>query len=141
VDTLANTSQFGRTIQSQGYALGIDHIRAVLSDLATGPSRGWAGMAEFSSTIDISDATLTKVGFPTDKAGLIPETITPGGAAERAGFTSLDELIVAIDGQPLDGTVDSLCKLTDAKRKGDSAVFTVYAAGKAEPQSVRLTFE
>jgi S1-C subfamily serine protease len=141
VDTLANTSQFGRTIQSQGYALGIDHVRTVLLDLATGSSRGWAGMAEFTSTIDLSDDTLTKAGFPTDQAGLIPDTITPGGAADRAAFTSLDELIVAVDGHPLDGTVDSLCKLIDAKRTGDSVVFTVYAASKAEPQSVRLTFE
>jgi S1-C subfamily serine protease len=97
--------------------------------------------------------------YQTDK-GLLIATLTPGGAAERAGLQgfkvvreqrrqgpvvyelqtvdrSAADLIVAVDGKPVHST-DDLLDGIESKRPGEQVVLTVVRGGQQRKVPVRL---
>ncbi len=97
--------------------------------------------------------------YQTDK-GLLIATLTPGGAAERAGLQgfkvvreqrrqgpvvyelqtidrSAADLIVAVDGKPVHSADDFLDAI-ESKRAGDQVVLTVVRGGQQRKVPVRL---
>ena len=60
----------------------------------------------------------------------------PGSGAARAGLESGD-LIVAVDGRPLDGTLSGWCDATAGIASGQSGKLQLAASGRRHPQRGR----
>ena len=108
-----NVGPDGRPLQGANYAVTGDRAAAVLDELRAGRSTAWIGAG---------------FGYPTaeDQAssgrppGLSVQAVVPGSGADDAGLRAGD-YIVAVDGQPLDGTLSGWCRVAGGKRTGDSA--------------------
>lgn len=100
----------GRTIQGQGYAIGVDRVKEVLASLRASRSIGWTGMA-FEH----------REGVP----GLVVVDAVPGTPAARAGLGDEEVLLRAVNGVELDNSLPSYCDAVAGIEAGDSAMFTV----------------
>jgi 2-alkenal reductase len=121
----------GRIVQGQGYAIGVDRVKTIVSVLRTGRSLGWSGLG-FRYGRRAAAA----------RAGLAAGPAVPGTAAQRAGLGRHEgALIVAVDGMPLDDTLASYCDAVDGLRSGDRATFSVLEPGKARPTAVAVRME
>jgi S1-C subfamily serine protease len=132
-----NTAGFdqisGRTIQGEGYAIGVDRLRQMLPGLAAGRSITWTGMG-----LDYTDAdTLAKQGLPK---GLLVTNAVPGTPAATAGFGKGTVLIAAINGKALDVNLQSYCTAVKGLRSGQKATFHVVFAG-GSTQDVAVAFK
>jgi S1-C subfamily serine protease len=136
VNSAVLTDLFGRTIQGQGYAIGVDRVKEIIPRLQDGESLAWTGMA-FEYPVFFND--LSALGLP-DRDGLVVRIVTPGTPAEAAGFGVDPALVVAVDGVDMDGTLAGYCAAAGARRSGDSAVFTVVTAGDTASQDVSVAF-
>jgi S1-C subfamily serine protease len=99
-----------RTIQGQGYAIGVDRVKEVMASLATGTSLGWTGMA-----FDYRE------GAP----GLVVVDVVPDTPAALAGLGEPDVLIREVNGTPIDNSLPSYCDAVEGIDAGDSATFLV----------------
>jgi S1-C subfamily serine protease len=124
-------------IEGQFYAIGVDRVKLVAAKLRRGRSIGWNGMGFFYPQ---QSSDLTDVGLP-DIVGLVVARAAPGTAAAEAGFGQDPVLIVAINGSAIDNTIGSWCGAVGDYEQGESATFTVYVPGAAEPQDVTVEFE
>jgi S1-C subfamily serine protease len=115
VNTAVRTIDSGgtRIIQGQGYAIGVDRVREVVSDLREGQSMGWTGLGLVSS--------LTEEGVPP---GLLVTNVAPG-TPNSDTFGDATVLVQAIDGKEMDGTLVAYCDAVKDKRGGDEATFRV----------------
>jgi S1-C subfamily serine protease len=127
----------GRTIQGESFAIGIDRVKSVVAKLRLGQSIGWTGMGLVHPTGPADTATF---GLP-NQPGLIVTHVTPGTGAEEAGFGEVPALITAIDGESVDNTLPTYCEAVADISSGDTATFTVVAAGSRQAQQVDVTFE
>ncbi len=119
-----------------GFAIPVNTAKAVLGDLVTlgrvrRPSLG-------IRSLPIGPELAQEMGLPAD-SGVLIISVTPGGAAERAGLRGGTEraylgntpimlggdLIVAIDGQPIEDQQD-LGHIMNNHRAGDTVTVTVY---------------
>ena len=123
MDTAGLDRAGGRTIQGQGYAIGVDRIKQVTTRLRRGRSMGYTGFG-----IDpVTPRELAEAGLPT---GLHTVEAVPGSPADKAGLgDGRDRTIVAIDGERLDGSLPQYCKVVEGYRSGQRATFTVGSAG------------
>jgi putative serine protease PepD len=127
----------GRTIQGQGYAIGVDRVRLITSRLRRGESIGWTGMGIFyPSTVD----DLTNLGLPTDQQGMVVTHTVPNTPA-AAAFGQTAMLITAVNGQALDGTLPSYCSAVRNLQSGDTATFTVIPAQQFQAQDIAVQFK
>jgi len=120
----------GRIVQGQNYAIGVDRVREITAVLRTGKSIGWAG----ASFAYLTPAELAERGLTT---GLVIEGVAPGSAAERAGLGNDGDLLVSVDGKPVDNSLASYCDAVDGLR-GDSVTFSMRSPGTSRPRSVQL---
>jgi serine protease Do len=123
VNSAGITLQGGRIIQGQGYAIGIDRVKEIATDLRAGRSHAWLGMNLMYPT---QNADFTSLGFrqPIPGAVIVTSAI-PLSPAANAGFGQQPIALTAIDGRPLDGTLGSYCDVVGSRRAGDRAVLTV----------------
>ena len=119
-----------------GFAIPINTAKAVLGDLV---SLGRVRRPALGvHTIPIGPELAAQLGLPADYGLLINDAI-PGGAAERAGLRGGNkraylgntpimlggDLIVAIDGQPVEDQQD-LSHIMNNHRAGDTVTVTVF---------------
>jgi putative serine protease PepD len=123
----------GRTIQGQGYAIGVDRIKDVTAKLRRGRSMADAGFGLEPAT----RRELAAAGLPP---GMHTVEAIPGSPADRAGFgDGVDRSITAVDGRRLNGSLPDYCSAVEGFASGQTATFTVAQAGR-RPRKVELEF-
>ena len=119
----SGTSSGGATIEGVGFAIPIDDVAGMLSDLAT---LGYVSGAYLGVMVSDMDATAANYyGLPM---GAYVQEATPGYAAARAGVQEKD-IIVALG----DIQVSTVSELTKALRNftaGQETTITVYRGGR-----------
>jgi S1-C subfamily serine protease len=131
-----------------GFAMPVNRARAMLEEYQT---RGRIARPTLGiNAVFISGDLAEALELPSD-GGLLIQSVTPGSTADEAGLRSPKQrvivgnyqlgvggdLIVAIDGQAVDGN-DSLQRVISRKRAGDTVEVTVYRNRRREKIMVRL---
>jgi S1-C subfamily serine protease len=133
VNSAGRTSANGRTIQGQGFAIGIDRVRQVVPQLRAGKSLGWTGMG-----FDYPPApSLAKEGLPP---GLLVTRALAGTPAAAAGFGKDPILVTAIAGKPVDNTLASYCQAVKDISSGQVVPFTVVRGSNPKKETIRVGF-
>jgi S1-C subfamily serine protease len=124
----------GRTIQGQGYAIGVDRIKEIMgSTLRRGKSIGFTGLGIEPA----SPSELASAGLPP---GLHTVEAIPGSPADQAGFgDGVDRAITKIDGKSLDGSLPNYCDAVQNFQSGQTAKFTIAGPGR-QVRDVDLKF-
>jgi len=123
----------GRIVQGQNYAIGVDRVKEIVGVLRKGQSMEWTG-AGFEY---LTPADLRRRHLP---AGLLISQATPGTPAAKAGLGGGKNLLVAVNGQPVDNSLASYCDALQGAA-GRSVKFSVLARGASRPRQVRLALE
>src|SRR3954447_6591558 len=111
-------------IQGQGYAIGVDRVKEVLTTLRTGRSQGFGGFG---------------IAFPGGKK-------RAGGGAIAVPMSASSELgaapfvLRAVNGAALSGTFASYCDAVRSVRSGQTAVLTVQRRASARSEQVPVKF-
>jgi putative serine protease PepD len=134
VNTAILTSANGAPIGGQGYAIGVDRVKAVVEGLRKGQSQGWAGFGFLFAT----DRQAKKQELPTE--GIVVSPATPGTSAEKAKIGPNGALLLAVNGQKLDGTLTDYCSKVGNLEKGQSVPVTLLDKPGARPRTVALSF-
>ena len=125
-------SSDARTIQGQGYAVGVDRVKEIVPDLRAGRSLGWTGM-------------LFTYPDPTE-SGAVPgiqvSTVVPGSEAEKAGFGKEALVVIGVNGNSVQSTLQSYCDAVKGAKSGSEATFTVVpAGGSTETREIKVRME
>jgi len=130
----------GRTIQGQGYAVGVDRVKEVVPVLRSGTSWGWNGMG-FEHIVDPQERAgdLRGAGLPV-QAGLAVVTATEGTPAAAAGFGQAPVLVTAVNGEAMDGSMPTFCRALGDSEEARDATFTVWQGGATAPAEVTVPF-
>ena len=120
-------------VKNQSYAIGVDEVAEVVSELRKGNSIGWTGM-NFATDEDVIAAE----GYPT---GQVISDVVPGTAAAAAGLGDEPFTLSAIGSQPVDQTMTSYCEAVASLESGDTARFTIVEDPGGEPLDVTVQFE
>ncbi|MGH9862779.1 MAG: S1C family serine protease [Candidatus Acidiferrales bacterium] len=132
-----------------GFSIPVNTLKFVLSDLVQygRVRRPWVGVSAIAVWPELAEALELPV-----KSGLMVARVLPRGPADRAGlrggtravvvgryrFPVGGDIIVALDGQPLESMTD-LNRTVYKKRPGDTVEITYYR-GK-QKRSVKLSLE
>jgi S1-C subfamily serine protease len=115
----------------QGYAIGVDRIREVLSDFRRGHSRAWFGAGLLTPPPGI----LRRAGLP---AGMLVTAAQKGTSAEKL---RLDEvLLTAIDGRRVGSSLAGYCRAVGDVQSGDQLDLTVFVGRGRKPQTLSVEF-
>ena len=131
-----------------GFAMPINRAKAMLDEFTKNGhiSRPTLGIKALPVSADLAEM----LNLPS-QGGLLVQYVEPGSAAEQAGLRGPTrnvivwnyrvgvggDLIMAIDGQPVEGN-DSLQRILNRKRGGDFLDLTVWRGGKKEQIRVKL---
>jgi S1-C subfamily serine protease len=137
VNSAGITDLGGRTIQGQGYAIGVDRVKEIVATLRQGRSIAWTGMS-FSYSPDPADPNRPS-GLPSEP-GLVVTNVVPGSAAEAAGFGGTPVLITAVNGQPMNGSLPAYCAAI-ASGSPESATFTATPVGISSAQEIPVKLQ
>jgi putative serine protease PepD len=134
VNVAGRTLAGGRIIQGQNYAIGVDRVRQVAARLRTGSSIGWTGMSfEYPTPRELRMENLP--------LGLLAGPAVPGTAADRAGLGHSREVLVAVNGVPLDNSLASYCDAVAGVSSGGLVTLTVRSPDAGASRNVRLRLE
>jgi 2-alkenal reductase len=134
VNTAILTSAQGAPIGGQGYAIGVDRVKDVVEGLRKGRSKGWAGFGFLFAT----DKEAKKQRLP--EVGIVVSPALPGTPAEKAKIGPRGALLLAVNGQKLDGTLTDYCSKVGDLAPGRSVPVTLLDKPGAKPRTVPLTF-
>jgi serine protease Do len=116
-----------------GFAIPINTVRELLPQLRTGKViRGRIGVGVEAISRDAVDEFGLK-----DRKGAVVKTVTPGGAASRAGFEPGD-VILNYNGKPV-STRDDLVRMVVATKPGTTVPVRIVRDGKE--RSLNVTVE
>jgi serine protease Do len=116
-----------------GFAIPINTVRELLPQLRTGKiTRGRIGIGVEAISRDAVDEFGLK-----DRKGAVVKTVTPGGAASRAGFEPGD-VILNFNGKPVT-TRDELVRMVVATKPGSNVPVRIVRDGKE--RSLNVTVE
>ena len=116
------TSGSGATIEGIGFAIPIDDVMGIISDLI---DYGYVTGAYMGITVTDTDAeSAAMFGLPT---GAYVMTVEAGSAADRAGIQPKD-IIVDLGGQKISG-MTSLTRALRSYKAGDTTTVTVVRSG------------
>jgi S1-C subfamily serine protease len=132
VNTILFTGDERNPSADQGYAIGVDRVRAVLEDLQSGHSRGWFG----AGLLPPPRALLTRARLPD---GMLVTGAQDGTSA--ADLRLEDVLLTAIDGKRVRSTLASYCHAAGAARSGDRHDMTVITRAGGREQTVAVEFD
>ena len=128
----SGTSSGGATIEGIGFAIPIDDVSGLLSDLAT---YGYVTGAYMGISVsDMDPAAASYYGMPV---GAYVQSVEPGYAAERAGIQPKD-IITNLGGIPVENVNDLTRALRNFKA-GDLTLVTVFRGGKE--MSLKITLD
>jgi putative serine protease PepD len=119
-------------INDQGYAVGVDRIRAVLGRLRDSRSLGWFGAGLLVPPPEL----LRRIRLPE---GLLVTGAAEGTSAKSAGVEEV--LMIAVGDRPVGGTLAGYCQAVEGVQSGDARVLTVVTGPGRDPQKVRVEFE
>lgn len=126
----SGSSESGASIEGLGFAIPVDDVAGILSDLK---EYGYVTGAYLGVYVRDVDPSAQSYGLP---AGVYVEEVTKGNAADKAGIRAGD-IIVNLGGYD----VDSLTTLTRVLRRfeaGQTVSVTVYRGGKQEYLTITL---
>jgi S1-C subfamily serine protease len=115
VNTATLTSIGSAPIQGQGYAIGVDRVKQVVTTLRVGRSQGWAGF-----------------GLDFQRGGVI--AVPMGEGAPVSGLVS------QINGAPVGGTFAGYCDAVRSISSGQTAVLTIQTRPGAAPRQLSVRF-
>jgi serine protease Do len=115
-----------------GFAIPINTVRELLPQLRTGKiTRGRIGIGVEAISRDAVDEFGLK-----DRKGAVVKTVTPGGAASRAGFEPGD-VILNFNGKPVT-TRDELVRMVVATKPGSNVPVRIVRDGKERSLNVTI---
>jgi S1-C subfamily serine protease len=115
VNTATLTSIGSSPIQGQGYAIGVDRVKEVVSTLRSGHSQGWAGF-----------------GLAFRGGGVV--------AVPMAAGAPVHGVVSAINGARLGGTFAGYCDAVRSIGSGQTAVLTIQTRPGAAPRQLSVRF-
>ncbi|WP_276356487.1 S1C family serine protease [Cohnella caldifontis] len=140
-------------VEGIGFALPIDSVMPVVKQLMEQGKvlRPYLGVYSVDLSVYLDNAAFTdpkdaeKGGSDEEIAGpVVPKGVEDGalvlqavGPAEEAGL-QLNDIITALDGQPIKGTLDLRKYLYNKKKIGDTIKVTYYRDGKKAELSLTL---
>ena len=127
----SGTSSSGATIEGVGFAIPIDDVSGLLSDLAT---YGYVTGAYLG--VSVSDVNASAAAYFGMPGGARVELVEAGSAANRAGV-QVKDIIVAL-GEHKVGSVNDLTKALRNFKAGDVTVITVYRSGAEQKLTITL---
>jgi S1-C subfamily serine protease len=143
-----NTAIYGQGNIGIGFAMPINRAKTMLDEFqARGRvTRPYLGV----STLYIAGDMAADLGLPTE-GGLLIQNVERGSPASEAGLQGPSRIaiagnyrigiggdyIVAVDGQPVEST-DSLQRILNRKRVGDSLDLTIYRDSRTRHVRVKL---
>ena len=120
----SGTTGSGASIEGIGFAIPIDDVTGIISDLI---DYGYITGAYLGVTVQNNDAeAAAKYGLPTEGAYVL--TVEEGAAAHRAGIQPKD-LIVKLDTYEV-GSVTDLTRALRNFKAGDTTTITVVRSGQ-----------
>jgi len=127
-----STGADGRPLQGANFAIPADRTAAVLERLRRGRSIGWIGASfGYPTVAELADRNLPP--------GLYVQGAVPGSGADEAGLGDGGDLIAAVDGIRLDGTLSGWCNATRGIRSGQTARLDVVGQdGRTRSEEVRF---
>lgn len=130
----------GRTIQGQGYAIGVDRVREIVPQLQAGRSIGFTGIgiAHITDPSEFADE-LSSAGLPLTP-GLAVTSVVPGSPADEAGLGDQPIIITAVNGTPMDGSLPAYCAAIGGGESGSEAVFTIAEPNQPSTRDVAVRF-
>ncbi len=127
----SGTSSSGATIEGVGFAIPIDDVTGLLSDLAT---YGYITGAYLGVMVsDMDPAAANYYGLPT---GAYVQEATEGFAAAKAGVQEKD-IIVELGGMKI-STVNDLTRALRNFKAGDQTTLVVFRSGREVKLTVTL---
>jgi len=128
----SGTSGGGASIEGVGFAIPIDDVSGLLSDLAT---YGYATGAFLG--VSVSDMDPDAANYYGMPVGAYVQKIEKGFAADRAGIQPKD--IITKLGDTVIKTVNDLTRTLRNYEAGDQTVITVYRGGR--PMELKITLD
>lgn len=129
----SGTTNSGASIEGIGFAIPIDDVMGIISDLI---DYGYVTGAYMGITVKDNDKeAAAQFGLPTDGAYVVD--VTPGSSADKAGIQSKD-LITAVDDHKITTRTDLTRTLRNYKA-GDTAEITVVRSGRE--LTLTITFD
>ncbi|MDQ5834182.1 MAG: S1C family serine protease [Actinomycetota bacterium] len=132
INTILFQGSRDQPINSQGYAVGVDRIRAVLKTLRESRSIGW-----FGAGLLVPPPELLRRGRLPE--GLLVTAAAAGTSAETEGVEEV--LMIAVGDRPVGGTVAGYCSAVEGVQSGDARVLTVVTGPRRRPRKVQVEFE
>jgi S1-C subfamily serine protease len=114
----------------QGYAIGVDRVRAVLRDLRRGRSRGWFG----AGLVTPSRRFVRDERLP---AGLFVTGAQGGTSAAALGIEGV--LLTSVDGHPVGRSLARYCRAMRGHRSGETVELGVVRTAGGAVQAIRAT--
>ena len=128
----SGTTDSGASIEGIGFAIPIDDISGMISDLV---DYGYVTGAYLGVKVMNNDAEAAAMyGLPT--AGAYVVSVDAGGAAERAGIRAKD-LIIEFGGQKI-STITDLTRVLRGYKAGDTTTVTLIRGGQEMTLGVTL---
>lgn len=127
----SGTSGGGASIEGVGFAIPIDDVSDLLSDLAT---YGYATGAFLG--VSVSDMDPDAANYYGMPVGAYVQKVEKGFAADRAGIQQKD--IITKLGDTVIKTVNDLTRTLRNYEAGDETVITVYRGGRAMELKIKL---
>jgi putative serine protease PepD len=132
INTILFTGSRDQPGGDQGYAIGVDRVREVLSDLREGRSRAWFGAGLLTPPPGI----LQRQGLPP---GMLVTAAQEGTTAERLRLEEV--LITAIDGKRVGSSLASYCGAVGDAQSGDERDLTVFTGPGRKRQTLSVEFD
>ena len=132
INTILFTGSPEQPGSDQGYAIGVDRVRDVLSDFREGRSRAWFGAGLLTPPPGI----LRRQGLP---AGMLVTGAQDGTTAE--GLRLEEVLLTAIDGRRVRSSLASYCRAVGDAGSGDELDMTVLTGPGRKRQTVSVEFD
>jgi S1-C subfamily serine protease len=122
--------------ENQAFAIGVDKVKEVTDMLRDGGSRGWTGL---DLIFPSSEEDFTDFDLPVIKGGIVAHAAVPLTPAANIGLGRSQFVILGINDQEMDGTLQGYCAVTSTLKAGDRAKFTVTLDGEKQ-QDVMIKF-
>jgi len=137
-----SASLSGIGLENSAYAIGVDRVKEIMPELEEGRSITWTGIG-FDEYVRESDlqvreqlrSAFERLGWPLQPGIFVNHLI----AGTDQMNIPLPALLVAVEGQALDGSLPSYCEAVEGVT-ATSVTMTFYAAGSSEAQDVEVPF-
>ena len=127
----SGTSNSGATIEGIGFAIPIDDVVGMISDLT---EKGYVSGAYLGVMVKDMDSSAAQMyGLPM---GVYVDEVTPGTCAEKAGILAKD-IIIDLGGNEI-GSMSELTRVLRDMEPGQTTTITVYRGGSEVDLDITL---